>query len=489
MENLLKKAFDPKQFRKDGYALIDLLADFLQNASEDPSEKVFKWQSPDQAYLNWENRLQNDMVGSSSQLFQQVLAEAIQLQNPNYMGHQISPPVPISALAGLVGDFLNNGMGIYEMGIPGTAIERVVIKVVAKVMGFAEDAEGILTSGGSLANLTALLSARSKKTQKNIWEEGKSGQLALMVSEEAHYCVDRAVRIMGWGKEGIIKVPVNEQYQMRTELLEEYYQKAKEEEKEVIAVVGSACSTSTGAFDNLEAIGAFCNKHQLWFHVDGAHGGSMAFSGKYRHLLKGVQQADSVVMDFHKVLMTPAISTALIFKNPEDSYQTFSQKAHYLWNKGETQEWFNLAKRTFECTKVMIGLKAYSIIQIYGLELFDEYVTKMVDLSKSFADTILQHPSFELALLPECNIVCFRFFDSNLSNDTLNELNNHLRQAVIEEGNFYLVKTTLKDKVWLRTTFANPFTKEVNFKTLLNQIEVHANLKSKDYQTVKPLNF
>ena len=110
------------------------------------------------------------------------------------------PPVPVAAMAGFFSDMMNNGMGVYEMGIAGTAIERIVIKEVCQKLGFSEEADGIMTCGGSLANLTALLAARSHCSPYKDWTEGTSEPLALMVSEQSHYCVDRAARIMAGGK-------------------------------------------------------------------------------------------------------------------------------------------------------------------------------------------------------------------------------------------------------------------------------------------------
>ena len=279
-----------------------------------------------------------------------------------------------------------------------------------------------------------------------------------MVSEEAHYCVDRAVRIMGWGSEGIIKVPTDDQFRMRTELLEKCLLKAQSSDIEVIAVVGSACSTSTGSFDDLEAIADFCEKHHLWFHVDGAHGAPLALSTKHRYLLKGLERADSITMDFHKMLMIPAITTALFFRDSQSSYRTFSQNAHYLWNKNEEEEWHNVAKRSFECTKLMMSVKIYSVLRTYGFDLFEAYLDKVVENGKKFAALIQRTPQMELAIEPSCNIVCFRYVPKDRGR--INEINKRIRQAILEEGYFYIVQTTLRGDIWLRSTFSNAFTGE-----------------------------
>ena len=471
IRDILRRAYDPEQFRRQGHALIDQMADLLteQASGEQPA---IRYQTPEESYATWHKDSQQGPHPDPIPLLKQSLQRGVQLHNPNYMGHQISPPVPVTALAGLVNDWMNNGMGVYEMGQVGVSLERIVCQIVARQMGFADTADGFLTSGGTLANLTALLTARSIKASERVWQEGSKRQLALLVSDEAHYCVDRAVRIMGWGEAGIIKVPTNERYEIRTDLLEEYLQRAQKEGKEVIAVVGSACSTATGSFDDIEALADFCAQHDLWLHVDGAHGAATVFSEKYRSLVKGLERADSVAMDFHKMLLTPAIATALIYREGQHSYRTFAQRAAYLWESQDDAEWFNLAKRTFECTKAMYSLKFYSLYRTYGRELLDAHVTGVIDLTMAFAKKLEQHDHFEIPVAPRCNIICFRYRpDDRLETAELNQLNARIRQALLEDGHYYVVQTRLHDQVYLRCTLANPFTQLQHLGGLMEKIQ------------------
>lgn len=469
MKKSIKEAYDPEIFRRQGHAFVDFLADALQKSHME-EEKVLNWQEPDEQYAFWESDWKKADKINALELFKQIYSRCVQVHKPKYMGHQMSPPAPLSALAGFLSDFMNNGMGVYEVGAPATALERLVIKIAGRQLGFSAEADGVITSGGTLANLTALLAVRSIKASEQVWTQGGKRQYALMVSEEAHYCVDRAARIMGWGSEGIIKVAVNEYFQMRTECLPELYEKAKAQGKEVLAIIGSAGTTSTGSFDNLTAIANFCERHKLWFHVDGAHGGALSFSKKYRGLLRGLERADSVVMDFHKMLATPAITSALIFKDGRHSFQTFTQNARYLFEQSADREWYNLAKRTFECTKLMLSVRAYSVLRFHGLTFLDDHVTSVIDLSARFANMIKAFPFMELCVRPECNIVCFRYRPLELKEKALDLLNEAIRKKILEEGRFYIVKTNLLKKTWLRTTLTNPFTKEKDLLELLETI-------------------
>jgi L-2,4-diaminobutyrate decarboxylase len=465
MQSRLQKAFSTDLFRQQAHSLVDLLADYLEQAQSSAFETVIPYKDPEENLAFWQEDYEQGQ-GDVMEFFSKTIQYSNHLHHPRYMGHQVTPPVPVAALAGMLSSMLNNGMAVYEMGLVSNPLERILSEMLAKKIGFDENASGLLTSGGTLANLTALLAARATKT--DVWEDGSHEKLAVMVSEEAHYCIDRAARIMGMGSEGIIKVPTNEFLQIRTDLLEQYYQDATKKGLRIIAIIGSACSTSTGSYDDLEAIAAFAQKHNLWFHADGAHGGAVVFSDKYKHLVKGMHLADSVVIDWHKMLMAPALITAVIFKRNDDAFKTFQQKAQYLWANQHSKDWFNSGKRTFECTKLMMSVKVYAILKAHGEQIFTDNVEYLYDLGKQFAALIKARPKFELALEPESNIVCFRL---KTETGSMNELNGNIRKRLMEEGKFYIVQTTLGDKLYLRTALMNPLTTETDLTALLDEVE------------------
>lgn len=469
MASLINEVFDSDNFRENGHRLVDLLADYMDQAKSGRDMPVLKWVDPDQQVEFWKNYT---LEGADlTPYFRDILARSIHLLHPGYVGHQLTPTAPVTALAAFLAGVVNNGMVGYEMGSVTTAMEKLAIGIFLEAIGFGPAGDGFFTSGGTLANLTALLSARKAAAGRNVWEDGNDGKhLAIMVSAEAHYCVDRAARIMGLGADGIILIGTNPDFQMRTDLLAEAWSEAARQGREVFAIVGSACTTATGSYDNLEAIATFAAEKQIWFHVDGAHGGPVVFTEKYRHLARGIELADSVVIDCHKLLMTPALTTALLYKHADQSYHTFQQDAHYLWQKDADPEWFNYGKRTFECTKLMMSLKFFTLVKVHGVEVLGENVTALYDLARTFANIIRQRKGFELAMEPQSNIVCFRRCDPGLSDGELNVVNAGIRKEILEEGQFYIVQTTLRGKLFLRTTLMNPFTTEEHLSLLLDRI-------------------
>ncbi len=470
MSDLIQKVYDPESFRQKGHQLIDLLAEHLKKMqSPELKDKVLDTISPDTLYEFWKN----DLETPEGDFYKKALPQFNHLHHPRYIGHQTSVVPPDAILAELFSSFLDTGMGVYEQGTTGVILEKLIIELLAQKIGISEkQSSGFLTSGGTLGNLTALLCARSVKVEEDVWEKGYQGkQYAFMVSEEAHYSIDKAVRTMGLGQSGLVKIPVDDHYRLDSSKLEASYQDAKAKGIIILGVIANACSTAIGAHDPIHEIADFCEAHQLWLHIDAAHGGALLFSKKYRHFLNGIERADSVIIDFHKMLLTPSLVTAIVFKNGEHSYQTFAQKASYLWDNSESREWYNLAKRTFELTKTTMSLRVYTLLRNYGEQLFEEYLDRQYDLAQTFADMISKDKSFEMAVdCPESNILCFRYTRETLSLEQTNQLNLYIREQLVKDGDFFIIQTRIKGQVFLRTTLVNPFTTATDLSRLLEKI-------------------
>ncbi|QJW90970.1 pyridoxal-dependent decarboxylase [Spirosoma taeanense] len=470
MNTPLTAAYSPAAFRQQAHALVDLLADHLERA-QSGTNPVLDYTEPDEQLAYWQTDFEKPVNADPLPLLTDMIQRSIHLHNPRFMGHQVAPPLPLTALTGLLTGLLNQGMAVYEMGMTANALERIVTQWLATKLGLGSDAGGLLTSGGTLANLTALLTARAIFAPTDVWEHGTTDRLAILVSEEAHYCVDRAARIMGLGTDGIIKIPTNERFQMQTDLLETYLERAKTQGLTVFAVVGSACSTSTGSYDDLSAIADFCEQHKLWFHADGAHGGAAVLSDTYRPLVQGIERADSVVVDFHKMMMVPALVTAVLYRRDADSFRTFQQKAQYLWADADAKDWFNSGKRAFECTKLMMSAKVYTVLRTYGEAIFTENVETLYDLARWFAQAVSSRPSFTLAVAPESNIVCFRYIGDGSQSNQLDAINTQIRRQLLKDGQFFIVQTSLRGQVYLRVSLMNPLTTTEHLTALVNEIE------------------
>lgn len=446
--------------------MVDQLADYLLDSQGRKGDRVLPYSSPEERLNHWQSKLEKKGSGAEDALWkagfvEEVVAQSNRLHDPRYAGHQVAVPLPQLAWLQAATALLNNGMAIDEMGPASSPMEEAVMRELAKFMGLGTDSGGILCHGGTLANLTALLAARQRKATGNAWRDGTDRKCAVLVSEQAHYCVDRAVRVMGWGAAGTVKVGTLDNHQIDPLALQRAYKQSIDAGMEVIAVVGNACTTSTGTFDDLEVLAAFAAEKGLWFHVDGAHGAAQIFSERNKAPLKGMERADSVAMDFHKMLGVPALCTGLFYRNGSDAYAAFSQEAAYLY-ENEQEEWWNLSKRTFECTKRMLSVSVFGIWEAHGHKLWESLVDRLIDRAQTAARAVEQRPGWEVFARPESNILCFRLKGAD---------NGALRHAMLQHGPHYIVKTVLDGETWLRCTFQNPLTEDSDIEALIDRLE------------------
>src|SRR5450759_1412223 len=471
--------FNPEEFRKEGHKVVDMLSDYLHDALSGNEMPVLPWNDPEKLVEMFSFESGGGETEPLDSFLKRIIQQSIHIHHPHYIGHQVTSPLPVTVLTQFCTTLLNNGAAIYEMGPVNMAMEKNVINRFGAMIGYPSGFDGIFTHGGTAGNLTAMLAARQAKTNYNIWEEGvrNENRPGYMMSEQSHYSIGRNVKIMGLGDDSIIKIPYDSHFKMRVDQLEELKKRAEDKGTKIISVAANACSTATGSYDDLEAIADFCEKHDLWMHVDGAHGMGVLFSEKYRNLVKGIERADSVVIDFHKMLLVPALNTLVMFRNGEKSFETFAQKASYLFQKSQNNVWYNSAIRTIECTKSALGIIAYTAMKYYGNSYYRIYIESRYDLAVTFALMIKSDMQFQLAAEPESNIICFRFAPAGYNEIALNQINAEIRNRIIKEGSFYIVQAELEGKIWLRLTIINPVTSEDDLRDLLLGIkEIGSNL-------------
>jgi len=470
-----EKTDDGLTFRETGHRVVDLLGDHL----DAPTTPVMPPLSPARAVAEFAGEFAETGSGDVVADLRRVIGAATQLAHPGFIGHQVATPLPVAALCDLVDSLLNNGMAIFEMGKAGTAIERAVLHWLTGVVGFPlATSGGVLCSGGSIGNLTALLAARQAKSN-NAWQLGVRGQpLCVFVADTAHYCVARAVRIMGLGDEGCVSVAVDEHLRMDVAALEAAIEKAKKQKKKPIAVVASAGSTAGGAYDPINAIADVCARHGLWLHVDGAHGAPLALLPERAAQLAGLARADSVVVDFHKMLLMPALVTGVLFRDAKAGAAAFAQEAGYLFEDGADagdgvdDRWSDVGRRTIECTKKMLGLKVWACLRAYGVKHFRDHVRACCDKALFLADLIDRHDELQLLVRPEANIICFRV--RGLDGGQLAAL----RADLVKHGDFYCVQVHLharglakeREGLWLRATLLNPATTTAHLSAFIDDV-------------------
>jgi L-2,4-diaminobutyrate decarboxylase len=401
-------------------------------------------------------------AGSFDAWLEEYLADTTRLHHPGELAHQVGVPDVGSALADLVHGVANQPMSIYEMGASAAAVELTVLEWMVEKVGWdAESAGGVLTHGGSLANLTALLAARAHAAP-DAWQSGVPGDLAILAPPSAHYSIARAGGILGIGADAIVPLEVDALERIRVDRLEAALDGVREAGRTPMALVAAACATSSGLHDDLRGIGAFCREHGIWLHVDGAHGASALLSGRLRGLLDGIDQADSVIWDAHKMLRTSALCAAVLVRRRADLPAAFQQHASYL--DFDNAQGVDAIDRQVECTKSELGLKLFLNLAFHGERGLAAYVEEQYAKTLAFWELLSQRPGFEVPYRPESNILCFRFGPPGAAQTAI-------REALIERGDFHLSSAEIAGERFLRVSVMSPATDETTFVRLLDAIE------------------
>jgi L-2,4-diaminobutyrate decarboxylase len=401
------------------------------------------------------------------------LSSTTRLHHPGYLAHQVAVPHQAGALAALIDGFTNNPMAIYEMGPGAASIEYFIINWLLERVGWRPSplpgqgdgdqayGGGVLTHGGSLANLTALVAARSRLAP-TAWRDGNPGDLALLAPPDCHYSVARAVGILGLGSRAMYPVAVDARGVIVPDRLPAALDRLVRDGKRAVALIANAGSTAVGLYDPLREIGEFCRERGLWLHIDGAHGASALLSETHRAKLQGIELADSLVWDAHKLMRTPNVCTALLVRDRRTLDGAFQQEANYLFHEKE-QPGYDFIHRTVECTKAGLGLKLFAVLAALGERGLAGYIDHQFAVTMEAYEYIRHLPDFECAVEPQANILCFR-----TQGDDGEQL--RLRDRLIAEGAFYLSTACFNGKRYLRLVLMHPETAVEDIRRLIGQI-------------------
>jgi L-2,4-diaminobutyrate decarboxylase len=402
------------------------------------------------------------------------LRDANHLTHPMYMGHQVSAPLPVAIWTEPVISALNNSLAVREMSPTLTAIETRIVAWMTELAGLGPRAGGTLTTGGTEATFTGLLAARARALP-DAWDRGIGAEAPVVLhGEHAHYSVTRAVAQLGLGTRRAIAIPSRD-LKIDVAALERRLEQLARERTRVMAVVATAGSTATGAFDDLEAIGRVCETHGVWLHVDGAHGASALLSRKHRQRLRGLERASSVAWDPHKMMLLPLSAGLLLVRDERDLDAAFAQQAPYLFHGREAERIADQGIRSFMCSRRGDALKVWVALQRHGADGIGALYDHLCAVTSALHDAIASRPDFESMHAPESNILCFRWIGSRRRDDpSLDELNRELRERFNRSGRGWITSTVLEGRYVLRVTLMNPRTHEEHVTRLLDGLAQEA---------------
>lgn len=472
----VRDVYDPDRFDADARAVTAEVSAFLRRAQASAGA-VLSWAEPEQSVERAAAML---AASPDARALARISLQRCQaIHDPRYMGHQVPPPIPTAALFEAVSSVSNQGMTIYEMGPWATGVERAMIQRLGAELGLPPGFGGVVTSGGSLGNLTALLAARSAALPEG-WSSGlraSARRPVILTHGESHYSIKRAAGILGLGADSCVPVAVDSRGRMDAEDLARRADQLMARGDVIVAVVASACSTRTGAYDPLKEIAAVCRARGLWMHVDAAHGGSAVFSERYAPLMEGVEHADSVVWDAHKMMFMPALATFVFYRRSDDQYRAVNQDATYLFSGAPPREGaYDTGFGTVECTKRSAVLSLWACWCLYGRQLFTDLVDVTYGLAARFADRMEEAEELELLYRPQANTLVFRYLPRGVRFDSpasLGRFQQAVRDRVARSGACYIVSAMDGGVPALRMVVMNPLTTDAHFDELLAALRRH----------------
>lgn len=454
--------FDRKT-RALAHATVDALFDHVENVA---GRRVVDWQTSEE--LRAKVRIDDHGGAEPMTLIRLLMENAIQLHHPAYMGHQVCPPFPTAVIGDLVISTLNQSTAVFEMSPIGTVIEQEVVRWLADRVGYPPTSLGTAVSGGSAANLTALLAARARWIEKRdhagrtLSPSGRAGEPELrssptiLCSADAHYSIARAAAIMGIAADDVIKIPTDDEHRLDVTALE-----AALRDGEVMAIVATSGSTATGAFDDLRAIAALRDQYDTWLHVDAAHGASVVLSDRLRPLVDGLDLADSLAWDPHKMLWMSLSLGVILVREGRWLRRAFEADAPYLFNAERAGD--NIGEMTIQCSKRADAIKLWLTLQTSGTRPFAEAMEHVTDLTRYLYEQVMASDDFEPMHVPSYNIFCFRYRGDD-------ETNAALREKLIRSGQAWITSTVLKGRRVLRVTMINPRTERVDVDRMMAAI-------------------
>ncbi|MFB0637550.1 aspartate aminotransferase family protein [Bacillus rugosus] len=424
-----------------------------------PSMESFDYSSIPETGIELERLLLNLQV---------IIKNSMNPQNPRYMGHMDSIPTLMSCVGEFISSSINNNMLSLEMSPVFSKMEAQLLKTIARMFGYDDKSGGVMTSGGSLANLHALTAARNFKLNvKKTGICGLSGQPVIFVSDVSHTSLHKAAMILGLGTSSIIPVKSNNLARMDIYDLETKIQHAKSEGNIPFAVVATAGTTVTGSIDPILPIARITKKNGLWLHVDAAYGGALIFSDEYRDKLAGIEMADSVTFNPQKWMYITKTCAMILFKNREILETDFRISAPYM----NDTDFINLGEIGVQGTRHADILKLYLSLQHLGTKGYNQLINESFALKEEFIKQVKQRPFLELYCQPDTNICCFRGIPNDIDIDQWDNWNLELQQFLLTEENIFLSLPVFKGHRWLRAVLLNPFITGTLIQELFRKID------------------
>jgi glutamate/tyrosine decarboxylase-like PLP-dependent enzyme len=460
----------PEEFRRLGYRAIDLLTDHFAALSEGPCRLPV----PDDVRRELMEAPSPTEPADADALLDEVGASILSYPmgngSPRFFGWVNSSAAPLCTLAELLAAGLNPSVAGGDHA--ATYVEHAVLRWMRQIVGFPATSGGILTSGGSVANLIGLAVMRHVKTDGRVRALGMGGtQPALIVytSSEGHSCIQKDIELLGIGHAHLRRVPCTLEWRMDVEALQAQIADDRAAGLLPACVAATAGTVNTGAIDPLDRIAELCRAERLWFHVDAAYGGPAALVPELADLYRGLERADSVAIDPHKWMYVPVECGCALVRDPQAMRDAFSLVPPYL-RDDTALPWFSefglQQSRGFKALKLWIALRHI------GLSGYRRLISQDIARARALQQRLREATDFELVAAGPLSVTCFRYrpASSPLADTDVDRLNRHILETVQSAGHVFLTGTELRGRFVLRACIVNFRTRESDLDALLDAI-------------------
>jgi aromatic-L-amino-acid decarboxylase len=394
-----------------------------------------------------------------------VIPNSTQIAHPRFLAYVLPSPNGISPFADALASVVNQNCNLWTLSPAANAIERKVISWFLELFEIPEGG-GILTSGGSMANLSALAVARDSRHPGDPRREGLQGvqsPLVLYTSEEAHYSIDKAAALLGLGLNNVRHIGTDDGCRLRLDLLRHAVAEDRRAGKTPFCVVGSAGTVTAGAIDPLDELADYCGREDLWLHVDGAYGAFAVLSERLRPRLLGSGRGDSLTLDPHKLLFASLEAGCVLFRDEERWRGTFSFVPHYLAMNPDP-DLLHFAEYGPQLSRSFKALKVWWAIRAYGRKAYVRVIDNLLDLASYMGERVRSEPRLELAAPVTLTAVCFLH----------RELDAAGHEQVVRDltagGLAFLGPARVKGRPCIRACFTNLRTTRRDIDLILDEI-------------------
>ncbi len=392
--------------------------------------------------------------------------------HPRFWAYVQGTGTPTAVVADMLASAMNSNVTIGEHS--AMYIDEQVINWCKEMMGFAPEASGMLVSGGSMANITGLIVGRNFKTNSTIRQKGMKAhnkQMTIYCSTETHSCVLKGGEIIGIGSDFIRKIEVNKDFSMNIEKLKETLALDIENGYEPMCIIANVGTVNTGAIDDIDAINAICKAHDIWFHIDGAFGALAKLTPEYKDKLKAIEQSDSIAFDLHKWMYMPYEVGCVLIRNKDVHRSTFGLNPSYLMahEKGLAAGPDPLNNYAIELSRGFKALKVWMCIKEHGYAKFRGLIRQNIAQAFYLESLIRDSKELEMIVPVTMNVVCYRFYDSILDEEQLNNLNKEILMELQERAIASPSSTILNGKYCIRCAIVNHRSTKADFEDLVKQ--------------------